>query len=68
ETFQLHGVKCKLRLLKKFSLSNGETWTGLWLHNVDRGKDVINGPFVLVISNVAYPTEYHAQVVSPKGG
>ncbi|ORX74502.1 hypothetical protein DL89DRAFT_264361 [Linderina pennispora] len=68
ETFQLHGVKCKLRLLKKFSLSNGETWTGLWLHNVGRGRDVINGPFVLAISNVAYPTEYHAQVVLPKGG
>ncbi|KAJ2550991.1 hypothetical protein EV175_003857, partial [Coemansia sp. RSA 1933] len=68
EPFYVHGVKCKLRFCKKITLSNGETWTGMWLHNVSGGCKVLDVKFALVASNMAYPTICHTQVVNPTDG
>ncbi|KAJ2219685.1 hypothetical protein IWW45_009281, partial [Coemansia sp. RSA 485] len=38
ETFEIHGIKCRLRFRKGYALSNGETWTSMWLHNVSTGS------------------------------
>ncbi|KAI8319141.1 hypothetical protein GQ54DRAFT_50857, partial [Martensiomyces pterosporus] len=68
EVFLVHGVRCRLRFRKSFLLSNGEDWVGVWLHNIGRSNDVLNIKFALVVSNVAYPTVYHAEVIKSSGG
>ncbi|KAJ2397510.1 hypothetical protein GGI23_003510 [Coemansia sp. RSA 2559] len=68
EQFYVHGIKCKLRFCKKITLTNGETWTGMWLHNVSSGCKVLAVRFALVASNLAYPTICHTQVVNPTDG
>ncbi|KAJ2742387.1 hypothetical protein GGI20_004528 [Coemansia sp. BCRC 34301] len=66
--FEVHGVKCRLRFRKAFVLSNGETWTGVWLHNVSSGCRVVSVKFALVVSNCAYPTVLRAEVIKPLAG
>ncbi|KAJ1985768.1 hypothetical protein GGI25_006478, partial [Coemansia spiralis] len=68
EPFLVYGIKCKLRFCKKITLSNGETWTGMWLHNVSSGFKVLDVKFALVVSNLAYPTIHHVQVIDPAAG
>ncbi|KAJ1956189.1 hypothetical protein GGI12_005372 [Dipsacomyces acuminosporus] len=68
ETFHVHGVHCRLRFRKSFVLSNGEDWVGVWLHNVSCGNSVLNMPFALVLSNIAYPTIYHTEVIKSSCG
>ncbi|KAJ2349436.1 hypothetical protein GGF43_004414, partial [Coemansia sp. RSA 2618] len=31
--FEIYGSKCVIRFRRSYMLSNGETWTGVWLHN-----------------------------------
>ncbi|KAJ1896339.1 hypothetical protein LPJ71_006564 [Coemansia sp. S17] len=68
EAFDIHGVKCRLRFRKAFVLSNGETWTGVWLHNVSSGCRVVTVKYALVVSNIAYPTVLRAEVIKPSKG
>ncbi|KAJ2896777.1 hypothetical protein IWW38_001922 [Coemansia aciculifera] len=66
--FEIHGIKCRLRFRKAFVLSNGETWAGVWLHNVGAGCRVVGVKFALVVSNCAYPTVLRAEVIKPTAG
>ncbi|KAJ2801964.1 hypothetical protein H4R20_003465 [Coemansia guatemalensis] len=68
DPFDINGVKCVLRFRRSYLLTNGETWTGMWLHNVSSGRKVLNAKFALVLSNVAYPTIYHVEVIKPSSG
>ncbi|KAJ2857212.1 tRNA(adenine34) deaminase [Coemansia erecta] len=68
ETFAIHGIKCRLRFRKGYALSNGETWTSMWLHNVSTGSKVVTAKFALVISNVAYPTICFVEAIKPSAG
>ncbi|KAJ1815801.1 hypothetical protein LPJ56_004458, partial [Coemansia sp. RSA 2599] len=68
ETFEIHGIKCRLRFRKGYALSNGETWTSMWLHNVSTGSKVVTTKFALVISNVAYPTISCVEAIKPSAG
>ncbi|KAJ2022000.1 hypothetical protein IWW57_004695, partial [Coemansia sp. S610] len=68
EAFEIHGIKCRLRFRKAFVLSNGETWAGVWLHNVSSGCRVVTAKFALVVSNIAYPTVLRTEVVKPSKG
>lgn len=66
--FEIHGIKCMLRFRRAYVLSNGETWSGVWLHNVSSGSKVLNSKFALVVSNVAYPTTYRLDLIKPSAG
>ncbi|KAJ1859768.1 hypothetical protein LPJ73_001701 [Coemansia sp. RSA 2703] len=68
ETFEIHGIKCRLRFRKGYALSNGETWTSMWLHNVSTGSKVVTSKFALVISNIAYPTINFVEAIRPTSG
>ncbi|KAJ1719345.1 hypothetical protein LPJ61_006325 [Coemansia biformis] len=68
QPFELHGTKCSLRFRRSYMLTNGETWTGLWLHNVSSGRKVLEVKFALVLSNLAYPTTYQVEVIKPSKG
>ncbi|KAJ2645720.1 hypothetical protein IWW40_005895, partial [Coemansia sp. RSA 1250] len=66
--FEIRGSKCVIRFRRSYLLSNGETWTGVWLHNVSSGRKVLDIKFGLVLSNVAYPTFYQVEVIKPSKG
>ncbi|PIA18654.1 hypothetical protein COEREDRAFT_6360 [Coemansia reversa NRRL 1564] len=68
DPFDIHGIKCALRFRRSYLLTNGETWTGMWLHNISSGRKVLSAKFALVLSNVAYPTLYHVEVIKPSSG
>ncbi|KAJ2712021.1 hypothetical protein H4R19_002967 [Coemansia spiralis] len=66
--FELHGTKCVIRFRRSYTLTNGETWAGVWLHNVTSGRKVLDVKFALVLSNHAYPTTYQVEVIKPSKG
>ncbi|KAJ2723597.1 hypothetical protein GGI07_002552 [Coemansia sp. Benny D115] len=68
EVFEIHGIKCRLRFRKEYPLTNGETWTSMWLHNVSTGCKVVSTKFALVMSNTAYPTINHVEAIKPNEG
>ncbi|KAJ2550548.1 hypothetical protein IWW35_003248, partial [Coemansia sp. RSA 1878] len=66
--FEIYGSKCVIRFRRSYVLSNGETWTGVWLHNTSSGRKVLELKFALVMSNIAYPTVYQTEVIKPSRG
>ncbi|KAJ2738011.1 hypothetical protein H4R23_001446 [Coemansia sp. Cherry 401B] len=66
--FEINKSKCVIRFRRSYMLSNGETWTGVWLHNVGHGRKVLDLKFALVLSNIAYPTVYQVEVIKPSKG
>ncbi|KAJ2772582.1 hypothetical protein IWQ56_001318 [Coemansia nantahalensis] len=66
--FEIHGAKCVIRFRRSYLLTNGETWTGVWLHNITSGRKVLDVKFALVLSNYAYPSVYQVEVIKPSKG